>query len=226
MKQPEAVLFDLDGTFADTAQDLAFALNEVLTSQGNERLTFDAIRPYVSKGAPGLIKLGFGLTPDDNHYEVLRQRLLTIYERNICRRTVLFEGIENTISLLESASIPWGIVTNKPEFLTTPLMQQLDMDKRASVVISGDTFEHKKPHPRPLLEACRHISVAPESSWYVGDDKRDIDAAKAANMLSFAALWGYYPSNENPQDWQADHNLTNAHQLFENLKLCLLKQSN
>ncbi|WP_144393581.1 HAD family hydrolase [Pleionea sediminis] len=218
MLQPDAILFDLDGTFADTAQDLAFALNEVLNSQGKERLAFELIRPVVSKGAPGLLKLGFNLNPGDREYDILRDRLLTIYERNLCRKTVLFKGIEDTIEYLEKNGLPWGIVTNKPEFLTTPLIKQLSLEERASVVISGDTFSEKKPHPMPLLEACRIINIEPQNVWYVGDDERDVIAANAAKMTSVAALWGYFSKKENPENWKATLCFSDATALLNYLK--------
>ncbi len=211
----KAVLFDLDGTFADTAPDLAFALNEVLTEQGKAKLPFDAIRPFVSKGAPGLIKLGFGLTPKDNAYHPVRERLLEIYQNNICKETQLFPGIAEFIDTLDKHQIPWGIITNKPEFLTTPLMHELKLNTRSHVTYSGDTFEEKKPHPLPLLKAAEAINQKPEDCLYIGDDERDVIAARAAGMIPVAALWGYIPESENPEAWDANYNLATSEQLLE-----------
>ncbi|NVJ51399.1 MAG: HAD-IA family hydrolase [Gammaproteobacteria bacterium] len=204
MNRPEAVLFDLDGTLADTARDLAFALNEVLQSQGHAPLPFDAIRPWVSKGAPGLIKLGFKISPDASDYEPLRQRLLTVYERNICRQTSLFEPLTECLSWFQEQHIPWGIITNKPGYLTTQLLPKLNLDYPPKVVYSGDTFAVKKPHPEPLLNAAKALQIAPEKCWYVGDDRRDMEAARGANMVAVAALWGYIPDNEDSRLWPSD----------------------
>lgn len=215
--KPKAVLFDLDGTFADTAPDLAYALNTLLQQQGMQSLSYNDIRPYVSKGAPGLIQLGFGISTNDENYESLRQQLLDIYAANLCLHTRLFDGINTIIEYCESQSLPWGIITNKPEFLTTPLVDQLGLSNRAATVISGDTFSERKPHPMPLLEASKAINTAPSDCWYIGDDKRDIDAAKAANMTSIAALWGYFIESDDPQNWEADYYYETAKELAEAL---------
>jgi phosphoglycolate phosphatase len=215
--KPKAVLFDLDGTFADTAPDLANALNTLLQQQGLQKLDYDSIRPYVSKGAPGLIRLGFGLTSSDENYDTLRQQLLDIYAENLCQHTQLFDGISTVIEYCESNALPWGIITNKPEFLTTPLVEQLGLSNRAATVISGDTFAERKPHPMPLLEASKAINIDPCDCWYIGDDKRDIDAAKAANMTSIAALWGYFLDSDDPQNWRADHYFKTAKDLAKAL---------
>ncbi|MCO7223852.1 phosphoglycolate phosphatase [Pleionea sp. CnH1-48] len=212
-----AVLFDLDGTFADTARDLAFALNELLVAQGRPPMTFEDIRPYVSKGTPGMLGIGFQVTPADKEFEPLKQRFLAIYQRAVCRHTVLFDGIEKLITDLESAGIPWGIITNKPDFLTQPLIKALELDERAAVVYSGDTFGEKKPHPLPLLEAAKTLNVDALNCVYVGDDERDMMAAKAAGMKAVAALWGYIPPQEDPQSWPADSWVENSEQLQEAL---------
>ncbi|NVJ61285.1 MAG: HAD-IA family hydrolase [Gammaproteobacteria bacterium] len=205
LTRPASVLFDLDGTLADTALDLGEALNNLLSSQGKATLAFSDIRPLVSKGAPGLLKLGFDLDPGDPFYEQLRERLLHIYQMNICRKTCLFDGLEKSLTILEQHSIPWGIVTNKPGFLTDYLLTKLKLPNRPSVVVSGDTFEQKKPHPMPLLEAVKKIGVDANKTWYVGDDRRDMEAAKAATMPAIAALWGYIPEDDDPKSWPADY---------------------
>jgi phosphoglycolate phosphatase len=211
----KAVLFDLDGTFADTAPDLAFALNEVLASQGKPPLPYDIIRPWVSKGAPGLIKLGFNLTTSDRDYHPLRERFLAVYQRRICKDTRLFPGIAEFIDRLDSLTIPWGIITNKPEFLTTPLLRALQLAHRSHVSYSGDSFIEKKPHPLPLLKAAETIHVNPADCLYIGDDERDMIAARAAGMIPVAALWGYIPQGEDPMSWDADLYLQSSTQLNE-----------
>ena len=205
LTQPSAVLFDLDGTLADTAQDLADALNQVLISQGKQPLEFADIRPWVSKGAPGLLKLGFHISPEEPLYELLRERLLNIYQLNICRKTRLFTELDRALITLENNSVPWGIVTNKPAFLTDHLMTKISIPNSPSVVISGDTFEQKKPHPKPLLEAAKSLGLEAQNIWYVGDDRRDMEAATAAQMVPIAALWGYIPTDDDPADWPAEH---------------------
>ncbi len=213
----DAVLFDLDGTFADTALDLGFALNQVLLSQGKASLPLSTIRPFVSKGAPGLIALGFGIDANHPEYETLRTRLLTLYQRRLVKDTQLFSGIAELITRLEAEGTPWGIITNKPDFLTQPLMKQLQLETRASVIFSGDTFAEKKPHPLPLLNAAKTLNLDPSGCVYIGDDERDIIAANAANMYSIAALWGYIVPGENPKNWPAKLSLKHSEELLDAL---------
>lgn len=201
------VLFDLDGTFADTARDLAHALNETLRHFGREPLPFETIRPVVSHGGIALIRLGFGIGPDDAGYQPRREHLLQVYQANIARETRLFDGMEQVIDTLEAAGIPWGIVTNKPAWLTDPLMAELGLAGRAGTVVSGDTCAHNKPHPEPVEHACRQIGVAPGQCLYVGDARRDIEAGRAAGSATVAALFGYLLPDDDPADWQADFHI-------------------
>jgi len=213
------VLFDLDGTFADTARDLAFALNETLRHFGQPALPFEHIRPVVSHGGVALIRLGFDLGPDDAGYQPRREHLLKVYQHNIARETRLFDGIEQVIESLETAGIPWGIVTNKPAWLTDPLMAALGLSERAGTIVSGDTCAHNKPHPEPIEYACRQIGVAPARCLYVGDAQRDIDAGRAAGSPTVAALFGYLMPGEDPAQWQADHQIAHALDLLPLLGL-------
>ncbi|QKT04773.1 phosphoglycolate phosphatase [Ectothiorhodospiraceae bacterium 2226] len=199
-----AVLFDLDGTLADTAPDLAYALNAVREEQGEAPLPFEAIRPVVSHGARALIELGFGLAPTAAGFEALRQRLLTIYQDNIARHTRLFPGMESVLDTLEARGIPWGVVTNKPARLTDPLMDALGLTPRAACIVSGDTVAHSKPHPAPLLHACACSGLAPGACVYVGDAQRDVEAGQAAGMRTLVALFGYLGPHDQPQAWGAD----------------------
>lgn len=198
------VLFDLDGTFADTAPDLADALNHTLQRHGHAPLPYEWIRPVVSHGGSALIRLGFGLSPEDPKFAVLKQDLLDYYEHNLCARTRLFDGMEEVLSALESRAIPWGIVTNKPAWLTDPLMAGLGLDRRAASIVSGDTCTNNKPHPEPILCACKDIGIDPEQSIYVGDAERDIIAGRAAGSVTVAALYGYLLQDDSPSDWNAD----------------------
>jgi phosphoglycolate phosphatase len=198
------VLFDLDGTLLDTAPDLAAALNAVLAENRREPLPYAAIRPVVSHGGIALIELGFGLRPSDPGFEPLRQRLLDIYRENLSRHTRPFPGIPELLEQLEQRGLNWGVVTNKPAWLTEPLLQDLQLYQRAVCVISGDTLDERKPHPAPMLYACRQAGSEPEQCVYVGDAQRDVEAGKRARMHTLVALFGYFMDADKPHEWQAD----------------------
>lgn len=198
------VLFDLDGTLADTAPDLAAALNAVLAESGRDPLPYEAIRPVVSHGATALIRLGFRLPPEDPTFARLRRRLLDVYEANVAAHTRLFPGMEDLLDALEARGYSWGIVTNKPAFLTQPLVTALGLQERAVCVVSGDTTPNKKPHPEPLYYACRCAGSEPRECVYVGDAERDIRAGREAGMKTLVALFGYLAAEDRPQTWGAD----------------------
>ncbi len=201
------MLFDLDGTLADTAPDLANALNATLEHFGHPALAFEKIRPVVSHGGIALISLGFGIHPDDPGFEQRRQHLLQVYLDNICQNTRLFPGMDQVLQTLHQKGIPWGIVTNKPAWLTDPLMAALPMPCGTQVVVSGDTCEHRKPHPQPLLHASQLLRIPPGQCLYIGDAQRDIQAGKAAGMHTACALFGYIQEQDQPLEWQADFHL-------------------
>lgn len=211
----EAVLFDLDGTLADTAPDLAYALNETLRHFGRDPLPFEAIRPVVSHGGIALIRLGFDLEPDDAEFEPRRRHLLEVYRDNLCRGTRLFDGMEAVLRELEYRTLPWGVVTNKPSWLTDPLLQAMGLTERAGTIVSGDTCAERKPHPMPIEYACRQLQVAPGRTLYVGDAGRDIQAGRAAGTRTAAALFGYLLPDDDPRDWPADHWLDRPGQLLD-----------
>ncbi len=198
-----AVLFDLDGTFADTAPDLGRAVNAMLAARGLAPVPLADTRRVTSLGARGLLGVGFSITPEHADYPAMRDEFLQIYENNLCCDTVLFPGMAELIDRLEQRNILWGIVTNKAERFAKPLMQQLGYAKRAACIIGGDTTAHMKPHPAPLLAAAQAIHVEPQSCLYVGDDERDIQAGRAAGMRTVAVSFGYL-NGSNPQDWGAD----------------------
>jgi phosphoglycolate phosphatase len=200
----QAVLFDLDGTLADTAPDLAAALNHVLQSENRDPLPFEEIRPWVSHGAKYMIRQGFKEEPP--HIDELWSQLVDFYQHNIATHTRLFEGMDQILRTLEKRQLKWGIVTNKPAFLTDPLVQALDLNCKC--VISGDTLAVKKPDPAPLLFACQQLVVDPANVLYVGDAQRDIEAGKRAGMRTAAALFGYLDSHDSPDTWGADILLT------------------
>ncbi|HEU4531888.1 MAG TPA: phosphoglycolate phosphatase, partial [Steroidobacteraceae bacterium] len=185
-----AVLLDLDGTLLDTAPDMANALNLLRRERGVPVLSYEAIRPHVSHGAAAMIRLGFPDAPDDEVVD-LRGRFLELYREHLAGGTRLFDGFESVLATLEGRGVPWGIVTNKPAFLTEPLLAALGLEKRAACVVSGDTVAQRKPHPAPMLHAAKLIAHEPAHCLYVGDAQRDVQAARAAGMRVVVALFGY-----------------------------------
>jgi N-acetyl-D-muramate 6-phosphate phosphatase len=212
-----AVLFDLDGTFADTAPDLGAALNHVRGLHNLPPLPLEVTRLQASHGSAGLIKLGFNIGPDSAKFPPLREAFLAHYTANICAHTTLFPGMAELVNTLEQRGLPWGIVTNKPHRFTQPLMQALGYAERAACLVSGDTCAHAKPHPEPLLHAAKIIGVAPQDCLYVGDDKRDIEAGRAAGMKSLIALFGYIDPQAALDAWQADARISSPLELIKHL---------
>ena len=198
------VLFDLDGTLIDSAPDLAGAANRLRADHGLEPLPYASLRPMVGSGARGMVGVAFGVVPGEPRFEPLRDAFLAHYEAGLLERTRAFDGVEAMLSALESAGIPWGIVTNKATRFTTPIVAGLGLVPRAAVVVCGDTTPHAKPHPEPLLHAARVMGLAPERVLYVGDDLRDAQAARAAGMAMAAATWGYLGTGEPVENWGAD----------------------
>ncbi len=213
LSKPRAILFDLDGTLADTAPDLAAAVNLLRTSRGLPPTPYEQLRPQASSGARGLIGAAFNLTPDDNDYDELRISFLNNYEAAIAVKSSLFLDIETMLDGLQKLGIRWGIVTNKAMRFTDPLIAQIGL-QAAHCVISGDTTPHAKPHPAPLLEAARQLGLAPQDCWYVGDDLRDIQAGRAAGMPTIGVLWGYCGKTE-PISWKADLLINTPLQLLD-----------
>ena len=212
LRTPLAILFDLDGTLADTAPDLAGAVNQLRIARGLAPTDYELLRPIASAGARGLIGVAFGITPDDSAYEELRDDFLKNYEAAIAVDSSLFAGIAELLSGLQEQGIAWGIVTNKIARLTDQLVPKIGLG-HAACVISGDTTAHSKPHPAPLFEAAKRIGVLPEHCWYVGDDLRDIQAGQAAGMTTIAAAWGYC-GEAAPATWNADVLVDTPQQLF------------
>jgi phosphoglycolate phosphatase len=202
LSSPQAILFDLDGTLADTAPDLAGAVNRLRVTRGFDPVAYELLRPVASAGARGLIDVAFGITPQDSEYAELRDAFLINYEAAIAVDSHLFSGIAELLSSLQKNGIAWGIVTNKIAYLTEQVVPKIGL-QNAACVVSGDTTAYAKPHPAPLLEASRRIGVAPEQCWYVGDDLRDIQAGQAAGMTTIAAGWGYCGAH-SPATWNAN----------------------
>lgn len=196
----QAVLFDLDGTLLDTARDFWEALNLLRAEERREPLSFETVRCQVSHGGHALVRLGFGVLPDDEH-EVMRMRLLNIYRKQLAKHTCLFEGGDEMLTELERRGLLWGVVTNKPGWLTDPLLQEVNLHKRARAVVSGDTLSERKPHPLPLLHAARTLGIDPANCVYVGDAERDMQAAKAAGMYALVAGFGYLGDDDRADTW-------------------------
>jgi phosphoglycolate phosphatase len=201
--QLRAVLFDLDGTLLDTAPDLIHATNQVRVEQTREPLPYALVRTQVSHGSSGLIRLAF---PDlsGEPLEKLRLRLLEIYSAQLVVGTKLFEGCQHVIDALAARGMSWGIVTNKPGFLTTPLLAELGLDRVAGCVVSGDTLPERKPHPAPLLLAASQLALQPAQCLYVGDAERDVQASRAAGMPVLVARYGYLGPDDDPDSWRPD----------------------
>lgn len=214
----DAVFFDLDGTLADTAPDLAGALNRLQREHGLEPTPFELLRPRVSHGVRGMLGVGFGLTPDAAGYAPLAARFLELYTDTLCVETRLFEGMEPLLHSLDERGIPWGVVTNKAERLARPIIDALGLSGRCACVVGGDTAARPKPFPDPLLHACTGAGVEPTRCLYVGDDIRDIHAGRAAGMTTLAVAYGYLGSAEPIDAWQADAIIAHPREILAFLK--------
>ena len=209
------VFFDLDGTLADTAPDLVAATNQLLSARNLPLKPYEQLRPCASAGARGLIGGAFGIDTKHPDFIALRDEFFANYEKALFVHSKLFEGMEHLLNQLESAQLPWGIVTNKSERFTNPLVDLMGLSKRSISTVSGDTTPHSKPHPEPILHAARIANLDPNKSLYVGDDIRDIIAGKAAGMKTVAAAYGYCGCEEPPEAWGADFIIHTPQELLQ-----------
>ena len=198
------VLFDLDGTLLNTAPDLTTALNKALLNFNYPEISANTITPYISYGAAVMIDTALEQQVSDSIKADILEWLLNYYENHIAVNTHLYKGMSELLVTLEANGIPWGVITNKRERMTHPLMRALNLSNRSACIICGDTTAHSKPHPEPMLTACRQIQVSPEECLYIGDAQHDITAGNAANMKTLAATWGYLKPEDKPQNWGAD----------------------
>jgi N-acetyl-D-muramate 6-phosphate phosphatase len=211
-----AVLFDFDGTLADTAPDLAAAVNRMLVEQGQDALPLDRLRPFSSAGARGLLQAAFGLKPDDAEYKAMREEFLDLYAELCCCETRLFPGVAELLGALAAREVRWGVVTNKSTRFTEQILVHLKL--KPDCVACGDTTPHLKPHPASLLHAAGQLALPPASCWYLGDDLRDIQAANAAGMRAVAVDWGYHhPDSGGPGTWKAEAIIAHPMDLIRHL---------
>jgi N-acetyl-D-muramate 6-phosphate phosphatase len=213
---PGAVLFDFDGTLADSAPDLGAALNRLREREGLAPLSVEAVRPFASMGARGMLRVGFSLTPQDARYDGLRKDFLAAYEELLCGGTRLFPGMRELLDALEASGRPWGIVTNKARRFAEKIVAHLRVNP--DCIVGGDDTPHFKPHPASLLLAAKQLALEPATCWYLGDDLRDIQAARAAGMRPVGVEWGYIsPDNGGPAAWNADLVISEPTELLEHL---------
>lgn len=209
LKPVQVVLFDLDGTLIDSAPDLGAAADEMRVRRGLPSLPLQHYRPMAGAGARGMLSVAFGMEPGHVQFAELKEEFFVNYERCMTQRTYAFDGVQALIAQLQQRGMRWGVVTNKSARFTDPLTRAMPLFASASVVISGDTTPHAKPHPEPLFEAARRIGIAPEHCLYVGDDERDIVAGRAAGMATVAATYGYLGLKSDISSWGAHASIDN-----------------
>jgi 2-phosphoglycolate phosphatase len=210
-----ALLFDLDGTLIDSAPDLAGTANDMRRARGWPEMPYAELRPLVGGGARAMVGRAFGVEPDSAEFGALRDEFLQRYSQRLLSQTGLFEAVDGVLDALDAQRMPWGIVTNKVERFTTPVVEGLALHSRAAAVVSGDTTAHSKPHPEPLLEAARRMGVEPAACVYIGDDLRDVQAGRAAGMQTAVATWGYLGEGEPFSRWGADFVLDMPHEILK-----------
>ena len=199
-----AVLFDLDGTLADTAADLAAALNRIRVERKLAPMALPELRPHASDGTRGMLGAGFGIGRDHPEFPELRDAFLRNYEAALCGSSCLFPGADEALSESERRGMRWGIVTNKAARFTLPLLEWLKLSRRAAIVVCGDTTPQPKPHPAPLLHAAAALELDASACVYVGDAERDVQAARAARMAALVARYGYIAAEVRPESWEPD----------------------
>ena len=219
LERIDAVLFDLDGTLLDSAPDLASAANQLRLARGMQALPHARYRPFVGTGARGMLRIALDIAPDAPHFEQLKEEFFTAYEQCMGQHSQLFDGVPRLLQVLQAHSKKWGIVTNKSERFTLPIVGSLNALAASGAVICGDTTAHAKPHPAPLLEAAKRLGVHPERCIYVGDDERDMVAARAAGMQAVAAAYGYLGGVDSVTAWSPDAIIKSPVELMQLLQI-------
>jgi len=210
----KAVLFDLDGTLLDTAPDFVTSLNLLLIEEKKQPLDYQIIRNTVSNGAKALIQLAFPLEESDPEFERLRQRLLTLYSQHLADKTLPFPGINEVLGFLKQQKISWGVVTNKPFVYTEALLKRMPFPVPPHTVICPDHVTHRKPHPEPMLLACKQLDCKPFEAIYLGDHRRDIEAAQNASMKTIACAYGYIEASDQASDWHANYTVRQVKEII------------
>ena len=214
-----AVLFDLDGTLIDSAPDLGAAADSMRLRRGMASLPRERYRPLAGSGARGMLHAAFGMAPEHADYNALKEEFFVIYSECLLQRTQPFHEVKEMLAGLQRRGLPWGVVTNKSQRFTGPITQAMPLFGTASAIISGDTTPHAKPHPAPLLEAARRMSLSPSECVYVGDDERDIQAGRAAGMLTVAARYGYLGAGADVAAWGAHAEVSSPLELLNLLEV-------
>jgi len=214
LRFPALVLFDLDGTLLDSAPDMAATVNRMRATRGRPPMPLEALRPHVSKGSRAMSAAAFPELGGEVPGEMIRE-FLDVYEQELGRHGEPFAGVAELLAAIEAAGSRWGIVTNKPEYLARQVLPKLGWDSRSAVLVGGDSLPERKPHPLPLLHAAQAVGVGIADCAYVGDDERDIVAARAAGMHSVVALWGYRLPGDDPLAWGADAQAATARDLLD-----------
>ena len=214
-----AILFDLDGTLIDSAPDLGAAADQMRVARGMPSLPMADYRPYAGSGARGMLRVAFGMQPEDTEFPAMREESFQNYDRRMTQDTTVFDGVSDMLASIVARQLHWGVVTNKSKRFTEPLSRQMALFASAGAVVSGDTTPHAKPHPEPLFEAARRIGVDPQDCVYVGDDERDIIAGKAAGMHTVAAVYGYLGEKQSGAHWEAEDVINSPHELLKRLNL-------
>jgi phosphoglycolate phosphatase len=211
----KAVLFDLDGTLADTVGDLACAVNRIRTDRSLPPVAIDVLRPHASHGARGMLCAAFGIARDNPEFETLRDLFLDNYAASLCEKTRLFEDADKVLSEIERRGLRWGIVTNKASRFTLPLLDQLALSTRTVAIVCGDSTANAKPHPEPLIAAAAALRIDPSDCVYVGDAERDIIGGRAAGMKTLIARYGYLGADDTPEAWGADGSIDSLMELLD-----------
>ena len=211
---PALVLFDLDGTLLDSAPDMAATVNRMRAARGRPPMPLEALRPHVSKGSRAMSAAAFPELGGEVPGEMIRE-FLDVYEEELGRHGEPFAGVAELLAAIEAAGSRWGIVTNKPEYLARQVLPKLGWDSRSAILVGGDSLPERKPHPLPLLHAAQAVGVGIADCAYVGDDERDIAAARAAGMHAIVALWGYRLPDDDPLAWGADAQAASARDLLD-----------
>jgi 2-phosphoglycolate phosphatase len=211
---PRVVLFDLDGTLLDSAPDMLATVNRMRASRGQGTMPIAELRPHVSRGSRAMSAAAFPELNGEVSPAMVRE-FLEVYEQELGKNSVLFDGGSALLAAIEADGARWGIITNKPEYLAKQVIPQLGWESRCAVLLGGDSLPERKPHPLPLLHAAEVLGAAIDDCVYVGDDRRDIEAARAAGMRSVVALWGYRGEDEQPENWGGTAVASNVHEMLQ-----------